>query len=177
MPILSEFSQEDYEYSANDATTGEFNDDDSQILLNYPFQNQSNPNRDYACDLCDKSFNHASNLSKHKRTMHREILSHVCKECGKRFAFVQDLNNHLINHTGEKRYCDLCDKSFSYSSSLKKHKRSIHQRLRAFACQLCGKRFFSAFELKRHSRSHTGKYLLLLCKIRFQVNFLIKNLK
>lgn len=110
----------------------------------------------YACDLCEKSFNRRPNLSKHRKNIHSSILTHVCGECGRRFAFAEDLKNHLIYHTGERRYCDLCDKSFIYSSSLKKHKKSIHQKLRSFACELCDKRFYSGFELKRHSHSHTG---------------------
>lgn len=108
--------------------------------------------------MCDKAFNKRPNLSKHRKNVHRAILKYACEvdKCGRRFAFAEDLKNHLSYHTGERRSCDLCDKTFVYSSSLKKHKKAIHQRLLTFACDLCERRFYSAFELKRHSHSHTG---------------------
>lgn len=64
----------------------------------------------------------------------------------------------MIYHTGERRFCDLCDKTFSCLSTLRKHKKAVHQKLRAFACDLCSKRFYSGYELKRHRLLHTGMY-------------------
>lgn len=156
----------DYEYAAGETITAEsFDDIDNGInRLDHPIKittGANNGDKKYACDLCDRSFNHASNLSSHKKIRHREIFSHVCKVCDRRFAFAEDLNYHFIKHTGEKRFCDQCDKSFSYSSTLKKHKRKVHEKIRAHACTICSKRFYSAFELKGHSLLHTGLHFNL----------------
>lgn len=130
-----EFPQEDYEYAADDAitTTASTAVDDGTDHSN----NQSNvPNtngKQFTCNICDKKFNRAPNLSKHRKNVHRAILSHACSQCGRRFAFAEDLQYHMIYHTGERRYCDLCDKSFICSSTLNKHKKNVHQKLREFA--------------------------------------------
>lgn len=118
---------------------------------------QTNVPEQLACDLCDKTFNFASNLSKHRKNVHRAMFSHACQRCDRRFAFAEDLKNHIIkSHTSERLHCNLCGKTFSCMSTLRKHQKSVHQKLRAFACSQCDKRFYSSFELNRHMLMHTG---------------------
>lgn len=56
--------------------------------------------RSFPCDECNKSFTEWSNLSQHKRFIHRKVLSFMCEQCGKAFAKASCLRRHSITHTG-----------------------------------------------------------------------------
>lgn len=82
------------------------------------------------------------------------------KQQGKQLEFVGEdaLDNHhrstdsLGKSGGQKKYkCDECQRSFSTSTSLRKHK---HTR-KEFACKHCDKTYVSLGALKMHIRTHT----------------------
>lgn len=83
----------------------------------------------YACNKCDKSFEHKLNLSSHKAAIHKGIRPYAC---------------------------DQCDKSYTRINRLTYHKKRVHQKIRSHVCQQCDKRFFLAEDLRAHSLSHTG---------------------
>lgn len=85
----------------------------------------------YACQQCGQCFNHASNLSRHRMTIHE-----------KKHKFA----------------CDQCFKIFTQMCHLKTHKQNVHAGIRSQLCGLCGKSFQSAPLLKRHLLLHTGKF-------------------
>ena len=51
--------------------------------------------------------------------------------------------------------CDICEKEFTGSSSLTKHKR-IHTGAKPFICDWCEKGFTTSGHLTEHKRIHTG---------------------
>ena len=73
-------------------------------------------------------------------------------------------------HMGDKPYkCSLCDKSFSRSDALQRHKRCVHSNRRPYDCRYCGKLFKRSHDLKHHVYTHTGAkpYSCRHCSERF----------
>ena len=74
---------------------------------------------------------------------------HIGKwKCPKEFNHKQSLNNHkknCMNNSLEK--CNVCSKTFSHISYMKKHKCSIES---STECSICGKLFNKNWHLQRH---------------------------
>ena len=74
-----------------------------------------------------------------------------------------------IEDIGEKPFkCDVCDKAYSASSSLKTHNLS-HTQEKPFKCDLCDKAYSAFSSLKTQKLSHTGEkpYKCDICKNAF----------
>ena len=68
---------------------------------------------EYQCDKCDKIFNNATSLTKHKKNVHRGFVCHICFT---RFSSEIYLNRHHKNfHTAvqaAEQICTQCDLQF-----------------------------------------------------------------
>ncbi|KAK2163484.1 hypothetical protein LSH36_79g11055 [Paralvinella palmiformis] len=54
--------------------------------------------------------------------------------------------------TKTKEYqCDICNETFSQSHCVKRHKQSVHEKIR-FPCNMCDKSFTQVAQLRRHQR-------------------------
>ncbi|CAK8690775.1 unnamed protein product [Clavelina lepadiformis] len=94
-----------------------------------------------------------------------------CRFCVKGFAKSYVLKNHMITHSAERPYqCDICQRTYSQKSSMKRHKAIKHDLLsetkttekskpvfKKWNCSICEKRFLSHQALTTHRRTHTGK--------------------
>lgn len=61
---------------------------------------KSTGEKQYNCDVCESTFQHASNLHVHKKVVHKKIRPHACKLCEKTFPNVFSLKRHTLSHKG-----------------------------------------------------------------------------
>ena len=142
---------------------------------------KNNNNNRWWCPHCGKDFSNKYNCSHHIKTQHLEepkkcphcertfrspnlLENHIkvhegtnphCEICGKGFSDIQNLNNHQVVHTGERKYsCERCPSKFSYFTHLKRHKRDVHHEEEVLRCDKCGKAFSHEFNLSSHMLVH-----------------------
>ena len=92
-----------------------------------------------------------------KKKRHR-LKNFVCPNpsCGKAFVDNAHLRDHMISHSGQKKFeCLRCGKLFARQSSMKSHQR-VHTGEKPYVCELCGKAYASKGGIKLHKASHTG---------------------
>uniref|UniRef100_A0A182UD27 C2H2-type domain-containing protein n=1 Tax=Anopheles melas TaxID=34690 RepID=A0A182UD27_9DIPT len=94
------------------------------------------------------------NLKQHM-LVHTGEKRYVCPVCQRAFAQKGNLTYHLNQHTGHCPYrCDQCDKSFKDPQSLRSHKLT-HTDERKFKCEVCEDTFKYRSSLVVHMRYHT----------------------
>nr|XP_024215380.1 zinc finger protein 1 isoform X2 [Halyomorpha halys] len=120
-PIKRPWKQEAVEggeaggYDADEGETADEADDAKRIKLD------SEPDGQFACDQCDKTFAKHSSLARHKYE-HSGQRPHKCDICPKAFKHKHHLTEHKRLHSGEKPFqCSKCLKRFSHSGSYSQH--------------------------------------------------------
>ncbi|XP_023028987.2 uncharacterized protein [Leptinotarsa decemlineata] len=108
----------------------------------------------YKCTFegCKKTFPAAWNLRKHL-TVHSEKTSYICPECGKEFITYDTYRYHLKKHSGRKFLCTHCGQAFMQSVHLKYHMWK-HTGIKNYKCDLCDKSYTCVTQLKKHRRRH-----------------------
>ncbi|KAG5875785.1 hypothetical protein JTB14_023533 [Gonioctena quinquepunctata] len=111
----------------------------------------------YECryEGCDKNFPAIWNLRKHEAT-HAGKVTHTCHECGMEFTTYDTYRYHCKKHTGRKFLCPHCGRAFMQSVHLKYHMWT-HTGIKKFKCDLCEKSYTSVTQLKKHRRRHHPK--------------------
>ena len=112
----------------------------------------------FMCHFCDFETKIKKDYTKHKY-LHREKLIKkakkkknkiYCSFCSFSSFYSSSVKKHENGIHGDKIYCDICDKNFSfrYSISLEKHKESMHSAYHK--CSICDKLFYRKGSLDRH---------------------------
>lgn len=100
----------------------------------------------FKCLQCDSTFDRASQLDYHHRSLHLGERSQICQICGKGFFRKADLRTHLNIHLGTNFHI----------------------------CEICGRKFSHISNLIRHCRMHTGKIkdVILKYKVRNKIRII-----
>ncbi|KAK3610445.1 hypothetical protein CHS0354_016624 [Potamilus streckersoni] len=112
--------------------------------------------RQFKCDLCNKSYNEFSKLKMHKRN-HSGERPFICEICGAQFTVSSNLKQHKkIMHTEQTRnyQCDLCGVSFKREANLRYHTKYMHTTARPFVCNICNKSFKTKYVHNLHMNTH-----------------------
>ncbi|XP_041983747.1 zinc finger protein 678-like isoform X2 [Aricia agestis] len=152
-------------------------------------ENTDRPKQNIPCEQCGEQMDSYRSYAQHFRMAHpglnRTKFSRVtgacmCEQCGKMFACKALLLDHMMSHSGEKRFkCETCDKAFTNKNNLAVHQRvhgaqvptyrcpfcerqfhfyqncnrhvkTVHKGVKQFQCEICGKEFTSAAGQRAH---------------------------
>ncbi|GIX89678.1 hypothetical protein CDAR_81181 [Caerostris darwini] len=89
------------------------------------------------------------------------------------------MNENLSNETNTHNKCQICQKVFNSTSSLKRHNRRIHMNKRPYTCIECNRTFLQLSLLSRHSllhhRTKPEEFLCRICKKTFSKSVILQK--
>uniref|UniRef100_A0A3B5AP01 C2H2-type domain-containing protein n=1 Tax=Stegastes partitus TaxID=144197 RepID=A0A3B5AP01_9TELE len=129
----------------------------------------------YECPECGMVFKHYSVMEDHRRRHTDNSRSHLCNICGKTFKYSSLLHQHQYLHTGQKPFrCPECGKQFAFAQNMKAHCRQHRLRetiseqpkntnqseepKRTFNCPLCPQTYCVPANLRAHMLIHEAEY-------------------
>jgi len=109
-------------------------------------ENSQTLEKDFKCDICKFESRFASNLKKHKRTVHDRVKS-KCNICFKTFTYLKEHIDAM--HKKNKLYiCKDCNFSCVRISGLRSHVKRMHNESRVKeTCPIC---FVKCFDIQIH---------------------------
>lgn len=97
-------------------------------------------------------------LDQVKITSSDNLTLYKCPECFKVLSTPYNYFTHKRIHTQDKRCtCELCGKSFTATSSLSRHIREVHDKIKEFECAFCPRRLASKIARDEHEHTHTNE--------------------
>lgn len=108
----------------------------------------------YECPDCSMVFKHYSVMEDHRRKHTQSTRPHQCAICSKTFKYGSLLHQHQYLHTGQKPFrCQDCGRTFAFAQNLKAHCRQ-HKRC-PYACPMCLLSFSDQGSLQAHVTNHS----------------------
>ncbi|XP_037038740.1 transcription factor E4F1-like [Bradysia coprophila] len=112
----------------------------------------ANDYREFNCYICEKTLKQREYLVCHVKGHFEKYLEYQCHLCGLRTT-KGALKQHMKRHDITPTECDLCNKTFSNSLRMRKH-RLCHTHDLKHICPLCKKGFKLRKYLSRHMAVH-----------------------
>ena len=123
----------------------------------------------FRCPDCDQLLANEDQLKIHKESMKCNARKATdddffeteagikCNLCKRNYKSKKEWITHYFNHHKFKTTCDVCGVQLSTYASLKNHKKTIHEKVKAFSCSECPKKFAAKHTLEFHLNTHSGK--------------------
>ncbi|XP_065368122.1 transcription factor grauzone-like [Calliphora vicina] len=147
-------------------------------LCEVPFENFSAMRKHFATMhdqkgylvCCNRKFYQRTRLVEHLQ-LHLNPDQFKCNECGKVLSCPRNYKNHMLrlhrpSDVNLKHFCEICDKSFTQESLLRKHKlKHLPEEEKKFPCAECGKFYASSYLLNHHTKAVHLKKFVKICFI------------
>lgn len=112
-----------------------------------------------ACQACDKVVASKKALLAHMKRVHLMEKPHKCDICDKKFHSTTCLKNHMVKHTGAKKFqCNICQKAYGRKKTLNSHMKT-HDEDNHVKCEYCGQKFTQRYSLKCHIKSKHANFV------------------
>ena len=87
--------------------------------------------------------------------------------------------NNMEGIQNKKFACDICSQTFSLKHSIKIHKKTVHEKIRAYQCDLCSKSFLRHSHLTDHKslKHEDKKFKCEICQKHFGRELEVKRHK
>ena len=124
--------------------------------------------KDHSAALCAiNGFLGNTNLESHMAT-HDGKLPYICNLCNKQFRCSSSLKYHEKIHRGERQFSCGCSLQFRTSTALSKHFARKHAEVKKFSCKICEKLFGVNADLRKHMKRHSAARVCSLCDVQFK---------
>jgi uncharacterized Zn-finger protein len=118
------------------------------------------------CDLCTRTFESRSDLIRHNESVHYQE-RFECPSCDLTFSRRDNFQLHSINkHQKNPKTCGTCGMKFKNYSDLERH--SEKEKCSTLKCQICQKTFSYQSALRRHNIeacNYEDKVYVLVCNL------------
>ena len=125
---------------------------------------------EFPCDVCGFVLETRRGLNWHRSYYHNISTKNsktqlYCAKCDFEAKDSLELKVHKKTHLEERKFCDICQKSFSKSTDLKTHIQAVHLKSKSVPCTICGKEFSHYRYLAAHMEWHSNerKHLCNIC--------------
>lgn len=82
--------------------------------------------KDFVCNICGLKCRWRKSLRRHMLLHDDNPYKHKCTYCDKAFARPNQLRYHVMKHTGDRVYCDICGADYRFNYMLTQHKIRKH---------------------------------------------------